>query len=230
MDTKLLICDDTAALGESLARKFMNMGIPSHCCRDSVSVMEKSLKSGGYKGIVLFAFRPDERLLSFILSAKSRGISVFAGLYTSLSSIRSAFLRAGAVHCFTMPCSVNELCHRVMLRLDCPEELLPRIELFLEETGFPRRLGGFCCLAKACELCIRAPERLWGGMNGIYEETAECFSGSAPSVERSLRLLGKAAGENGTLSRLTEYQITHKPTNTELICAVCDAFFRQLYK
>ena len=230
MDTKLLICDDTAALGRVLARKLMNIGIPSDCCRDSLSVIEKCLKSGKYKSIVLFAFRADERLLSFIASAKSRGFSVFAGLYTSLSSIRSAFLRAGAVQCFTMPCSVNDLCHRMMLRLDYPAELLPRIELFLEETGFPRRLGGFCCLAKVCELCIRTPERLWGGMSGIYEETAECFSGSAASVERSLRLLGEAAGENDTLSRLTDFQITHKPTNTELICAVCDAFFRQLYK
>ena len=217
MATKLLICDNTAALGRVIARKFMNMGIPSDCCRDSLSVMEKSLQSGGYNGI-------------FIASAKSRGISVFAGLYTSLGSIRRAFLQAGAVQCVIMPCSVNTLCNRVMLRLDYPAELLPRIEIFLEETGFPRRLGGFCCLAKACELCIRAPERLWGGMSGIYAETAECFSGTSSSVERSLRLLGEAAGENGTLSRLTDYQISQKPTNTELICAVCDAFFRQPYK
>jgi hypothetical protein len=230
MATKLLICDNTAALGRVIARKFMNMGIPSDCCRDSLSVMENCLQSGGYKGIVLFALRPDERLLSFIASAASRGISVFAGLYTSLGSIRRAFLQAGAVQCVTMPCSVNTLCNRVMLRLDYPAELLPRIELFLEETGFPRRLSGFCCLAKACELCIRAPERLWGGMSGIYAETAECFSNTSSSVERSLRLLGEAAGKNGTLSCLTDCQITQKPTNTELICAVCDAFFRKPYK
>ena len=226
MATKLLICDNTAALGRVIARKFMNMGIPSDCCRDSLSVMEKSLQSGGYNGIVLFAFRPDEKLLSFIASAKSRGISVFAGLYTSLGSIRRAFLQAGAVQCVTMPCYVNTLCNRVMLRLDYPAELLPRIEIVLEETGFPRRLGGFCCLAKACELCIRAPERLWGGMSELYGETAEKLSTEASRVERAIRNLSAQAAENGSVSRLTDGRLAEKPTNTELICAVCDKFSR----
>ena len=224
---KLLICDDTASLGRVIARKLMNMGILSDCCNDNLCDIENRLQSGIYNGIVLFAFSSDEKLFSFIASAKSKGISVFAGLYTSLVSIHKAFLGAGAVQCVTMPCSVNALCRIVMLRLDYPTELLPQIELFLEEAGFPRRLSGFCCLAKVCELCIRAPERLWGGMSGIYAETAQYFSNTSTSVERSLRLLGEAVGKNGTLSRLTDCQITQKPTNTELICAACDAFIRK---
>lgn len=224
---KLLICDDTAALGRLLAHRLINMGIPSECCRGSLSVMAEKLGSGGYNGIILFAYRPDEKLLGFIGSAHSKGVSVFAGLYTSLTSVRRSFLSAGALYCFRMPFSVSSLCRTVMLRIDAPPELLPQIEVFLEEAGFPRQLGGFCCLAKVCELCINAPERIWGGMSGIYEETAEAFHTTAAAVERSLRSLGANAAVSGALSRLTDRRFTQKPTNTELICAVCDAFFRQ---
>ena len=227
---KLLICDNTAALGRLLAHRFVNMGIPSECCRDSLSVMQKKLDSGEYNGVILFAYRPDEQLLSFIAAAKSKRTAVFAGLYTSLAGIRKAFRSAGAVHCFDMPCSVSSLCRTVMLRLNAPFELLPQIEVFLEESGFPRKLSGFCYLAKACELCIKAPERIWGGMNGIYKEVAESFSASAPAVERSMRSLGERVCSSGALSRLTEGRLTQKSTNTELICAVCDAFIRQPYK
>ena len=230
MEKDLLICDDSVSLGRLLARRFINMGIRSECCRSSLRLIQKLMSENIYHGILLFAFRSDEQLMHFISQAKQSGISVFVGLYTSSSAVSERFRKAGAMRCFIMPCSVSTLCRGIMLRIGTTEDLLPRIEIFLEETGFPRRLGGFCCLAKACELCIRAPERLWGGMSGIYAETAECFSGTSSSVERSLRLLGEAAGENGTLSRLTDYQISQKPTNTELICAVCDAFFRKPYK
>lgn len=227
---ELLICDNTAALGRLLAHRFINMGISSECCLDNLSVMREKLGSGRYKGVILFAYRPDEKLLSFISSARSSDIPVFAGLYTSLAGVRKAFRDAGAVHCFDMPCSVSRLCRTVMLRLEAPFDLLPQIELFLEESGFPRRLGGFCYLAKICELCINSPERLWSGMNGIYEETAEAYSTTAPAVERSLRIIGTRVSSSGALARLTEYRFTQKPTNIELICGVCDAFFRQPYK
>ena len=226
MNEKLLICDDTASLGRFIASRFINMGITSECCRGNLSVIQESLRNGRYKGILLFASRPDDKLLSFISDAKSMGISVFAGLYISLSGVQKSFLEAGAALCFNMPCSVSKLCRTVMLRLDKPDALLPAIEVFLEENSFPRQLSGFCYLAKACELCMLSPDRLWGGMGGIYQEVALHFSASSSVVERSLRTLGEKVSLSGALSRMTEHRLSQKPTNTELICAVCDAISR----
>ena len=44
---KLLICDNTAALGRLLANRLINMGIPSECCRGILSAMQDKLSSSG---------------------------------------------------------------------------------------------------------------------------------------------------------------------------------------
>lgn len=226
MEKDLLICDDSASLGRLLARRFINMGIRSDCCRSSLRQIQQKMKDTSYHGILMFAFRPDEQLLSFITQTKQNGLSVFAGLYTSSSAVSERFLQAGVMRCFIMPCSVSSLCHSVMLRLGAKEELLPQIEIMLEEIGFPQKLSGFYYLAKAAELCTLSPERLWGGVGGIYSEIADVYSTKAALVERAIRNLSAHICKSDVLSVITEGRLAQKPTNTELICAVCDMFSR----
>ncbi|MCR5601749.1 MAG: sporulation initiation factor Spo0A C-terminal domain-containing protein [Ruminococcus sp.] len=226
MEKDLLICDDSASLGRLLVRRFINLGIRSECCRSSLNQIQKLTSASVYHGILLFAFQPDERLFSFIKKAKQNGTAVFACLYTSSASVHESFRKAGVIRCFTMPCSVSELCRSVMLRLNASEELLTQIEIVLEEAGFPPKLSGFYYLAKACELCMNSPERLWGGLIGIYNEIAENYSTKPSLVERSMRNLGAHICQTDTLSQITDGRLTEKPTNTEMICAVCDMFTR----
>lgn len=226
MEKDLLICDESVGLGRLLARRFINMGIRSECCRSSVRQIQQLMSKNIYHGVLLFAFRSDEQLLRFISQAKQSGISVFVGLYTSSSTVSEHFRKAGAMKCFIMPCSVSTLCRGIMLRLGKTEELLPQIEIMLEEIGFPQKLSGFYYLAKAAELCIISPERLWGGMGGIYAEIAEEYSTKPALVERAIRNLSAHICESEALSIITEGRLAEKPTNTELICAVCDMFTR----
>ena len=226
MEKDLLICDDSASLGRLLARRFINMGIRSDCCRSSLKQIQQKMSDNVYHGVLLFAFRPDEKLLSFISQAKPDGLSVFAGLYTPSSSVSEQFRKAGVMRCFIMPCSVSSICRSVMLRLGTKEELLPQIEIMLAEIGFPQNLSGFYYLAKAAEICTVSPERLWGGMSGIYSEIAENYSTKPALVERAIRNLSVHICKNEVLSTITEGRLTEKPTNTELICAVCDIFSR----
>lgn len=110
--------------------------------------------------------------------------------------------------------------------MDAPEGLLPMIEIFLEEYGFPRNLKGFYFLAKASELCLREPGRLWGGMGGICEEVARNFTTGPSLAERAIRNLSGHLIQGSAMYRLTEGRFDQRPTNTELICAVCDMFSR----
>lgn len=217
MNGHLLICDDSQSLGKLLSRRFMNMGIPSECCKSSISSIKSSLSDGNICGIILFAFRPDNDLLQFISQLSDSGISVFAGLYAASASVHERFRKAGAVRCFTMPYSVSSLCRTVIRYTECDEKLISHLALLLEELGFPRRLSGFYYLAKAAEITINAPERLWGGMNGIYEEIAQTYSTKASLVERAMRNLADHAFKSGASARLTEHRLAEKPTNTELI-------------
>ncbi|MCR4793924.1 MAG: sporulation initiation factor Spo0A C-terminal domain-containing protein [Ruminococcus sp.] len=226
MNGHLLICDNSPGLGRLLSRRFMNMGIMAECCKSSLSSIKSRISEGKICGIILFAFRPDEKLLDLIRQLSENGISVFAGLYTSSASVHDCFRRAGAEKCFIMPYPVSSLCCTVMLYADKGKSLLSRLELLIEELGFPRRLSGFYYLAKAAEIALDSPERLWGSMNGIYEEIAQTYSTKASLVERAMRNLADHALKSGASARLTEHRLTEKPTNTELICALCDLFSR----
>lgn len=226
MRSHLLICDSSPALGRIIAQRCINMGIAADCCRPSTQSILQRYDYQSHTAVLIFAFRADEKLLGFIRKASESGVTVFAGLYSPSAALRRSFRNAGAARIFTMPCSAAEICSSMLLRLMPDSSTSERIELFLEETGFPRHLSGFHYLAKAAELCMKAPQRLWGGMSGIYEETAGAFSTSPSLVERAMRNLGSHILENGALMRLTEGRLDEKPTNTELICAVCDTFSR----
>lgn len=226
MRKNLLIFDSSAAIGRIIAQRCMNAGLTAECCRPAINEILRRAPFGEYDGILLFTYRADERLLKLVRDTTEKGRSVFIGLYTPSAAVRRHFRQAGAEEIFIMPCSVPDICSSILLHLSCGSSAIERIELFLEETGFPRRLSGFHYLAKAAELCINAPHRLWGGMGSIYEETAESFSTSPKLVERAMRNLSSHILENGALTRLTEGRLAEKPTNTELICAVCDMFSR----
>ena len=226
MKERLLICDSSPSLGRILAQSFANIGIPADLCRNSSYAVNTALSSREYSCILFFAYSPEERLLDLISQTVKNGVSVFMGLYTSSPSVHRAFRNAGAAYTFIMPCSVKIMCKRIIMRIGNSDTLLSQIEIFLGETGFPRRLRGFACLASISTACIAAPERLWGGMSQLYCETAEKLSTEPSCVERAIRNLSSHAAENGSVSLLTEGRLAGKPTNTELICAVCDKFSR----
>ena len=230
MNGGLLICDNSLGLGRVISRRFMKMGIPSECCKGSISVMQAKLSRDRHTGVIIFAMQPERKLMSFIGQAKEMGIPVFAGLFTHLAGVHMKFRSAGVICTFTLPCSADNICRGVMLRLDADDSIQCRLKIFLEESGFPRKLSGFGYLARAAEIFMSEPDKFWGSLCGIYGEIAEEFYTKPSLVERSMRNLGKKTMENGALERITEGRITQMPTNTELICAVCDAFFRQPYK
>ncbi|WP_028519353.1 sporulation initiation factor Spo0A C-terminal domain-containing protein [Ruminococcus flavefaciens] len=226
MGNRLLICDSSPAVGRLIALRLRNMGIASECCRPSLQAIAKRYDPAVHKAVLLFTYRADERLLKFIRQAADNGSTVFAGLYSPSAALGKSIKNAGAAVTFLMPCPPEEICSRILLRLETANSTAERIELILAEAGFPRNLSGFYYLAKAAELCTADPARIWGGMGGIYEETAVAFSTSPSLVERSIRNLSAHIAENGALMRLTNGMLCEKLTNTELICAVCDIFSR----
>ena len=227
MKERVLICDISPSLGKLMARRFANTGIPADFCRGSISSISKIMAAKKYSCLLFFAFSPEEQLLELVKSTVESGIAVFVGLYTSSAAVHRSFRNAGAAATFTMPSSVSIMCRRILIRIGNTDTVLSQIEVFLEETGFPRRLKGFAYLASISTACISAPERLWGGMSELYAETADKLSTKPSLVERAVRNLSTHAVENGSVSRLTDGRLTQKPTNTELICAVCDKISRR---
>ncbi len=226
MKGHLLICDNTPELGGILSRRFMNMGILAECCHNSPSQIEKALTDSDISEILIFSFSIDEELINFIKNNRECGRKVFVGLFAQPSSVNIDLKNAGALCCFDMPCSFNDICRNVMLNINSDGSVLAQLEVLMEEYGFPRKLKGFFYLAKAAEIALSEPERLWGGMIGIYEEIAQHYAAKASSVERAIRNLAAHACKNGASARITEYRITVQMNNTELICALCDLFKR----
>lgn len=224
MKGHLLICDTAPELGGVLSRRFMNMGILAECCKYSLSIIQNVLADSDISGILIFSFSADEALMEFIRNNQKYGRKVFVGLYNMTSSAHELYLEAGAVRCFAMPCSFSNICRTVMLLIDSDESDLTQLEIFMEELGFSRRLKGFYYLAKAAEIALSDPERLWGGMTGIYEEVAQNYSTKASLVERAIRNLSAHVCESGVSAKLTNHTLTAKMNNTELICALCDRF------
>ena len=227
MKERLLICDCSPGLGKLILRRFVSMGIAADCCRGSIASIHRALSAKKYTCILVFAFFPDEKILSLLKDAADSGMTAFAGLYSSSVSDHNEFRRQGAALTFSLPCSLVSLCKSILIRAGSRNTLLSQMEIFLEGTGMPRKLKGFGCLADISVLCLESPERLWGGIMGIYEETAGKLSVNAAQVERAVRNLGDHAAQNGAISRLTEGRLSDRPNNTELICAVCDGFPRR---
>ena len=226
MKERILVCDTSPSFGKLMIRRFANIGISADFCRGSISSVNRAMAAKKYSCLLVFAFSSDKQLLELVSTAAEKGILVFTGLYTSSASVHMSFRKSGAAATFTMPCSVSIMCKRIIIRIGNTDNILSQIEVFLEETGFPKRLRGFAYLARISTACIAAPERLWGGMSELYGETAEKLSTEAARVERAVRNLSAHAAENGSVSLLTEGRLAEKPTNTELICAVCDKFSR----
>ncbi|WP_455529560.1 sporulation initiation factor Spo0A C-terminal domain-containing protein [Ruminococcus sp.] len=226
MKERILVCDTSPSLGKLMARRFANMGISADFCRGNISSVSRAMAAKKYSCLLIFAFSPEKQLLELVSAAAEKGIHVFAGLYTSSASVHRSFRNAGAAAAFTMPCSVRTMCKRIIMRIGNKDTILSRVEVFLEETGFPKRLRGFAYLANISTVCLAAPERLWGGMSELYGETADKLSTEASREESAIRNLRDQAAENGSVSRLTDGRLAEKPTNTELICAVCDKFSR----
>lgn len=227
MKERVLVCDISPSLGKLMARRFANTGIPADFCRGSISSISKAMAAKKYSCLLFFAFSPDKQILELVKSTAESGIIVFVGLYTSSAAVHRSFRNAGAAATFIMPCSVRNMCTKIMIRMGNTDNIISQTEIFLEETGFPRQLKGFAYLARLSTACLQAPERLWGGMSELYGETAEKLSTAPSLVERAVRNLSTHAAENGSVYRLTDGRLSQKPTNTELICAVCDKISRR---
>lgn len=227
MKKEVLICDSSRSLGKMISRRLMSMGLPSDCCKSTLDDMHSFLCAGSYRTVIVFAFRPDERLLDFITLAGRRGATVFTGIFAPSAAIQKRFLQAGTFRCFSMPCHIGSLCSMVIQNINVSAGKAFNPESFLEELGFPRELKGFHYLCRAAGLCMDAPGRIWEGMNTLYEDIAAHFGTRASSVERDLRNLACHAFRNGAVMRLTEGRFSQNPTNTELICAVCDMLAKQ---
>ena len=103
-------------------------------------------------------------------------------------------------------------------------DVITMIPEFLVSCGFKRNLKGFDYLVYAVEVCVLDPERLTNLVTGLYPEIASHFCTDWKIIERSMRNLAKQAYENGAFYRMTDGDFRGKPTNYEMICAVCDAF------
>lgn len=223
MEKKILICDSSRSLGKMISRRLMGMGLPSDCCKSSVADMQSFLCAGSYRAVIVFAFRPDEKLLDLVSLAEKSGAAVYAGVFAPSSASMNRFLQAGAFRCFPMPCPIGSLCSMIVQDTGISAGGAVQPESFLEELGFPRNLRGFHYLCRAAKLCMEAPQRIWEeGITALYEDIAAHFGTKAGLVERSLRNLADHAFRNGAMQRLTDGRFSEKPTNTELICAVCD--------
>lgn len=227
MKKEVLICDSSRSLGKMISRRLMSMGITSDCCKSNIAEMQSCFHAGDYRAVIVFAFRPDDKLLDFIGQAENSGAAVFAGIFTPSEALRKRFLQAGARKCFPMPCLAGELCRIVIQNIGIPASRTVSPESLLEELGFPRELRGFHYLCRAAEICTASPERIWDSMSGLYEDIAAHFGTKAMLVERDLRNLADHAFRNGSVLRLTGGRLTEKPTNTELVCAVCDMLIKQ---
>lgn len=227
MKKEVLICDSSQALGKIISRRLMSMGLPSDCCKNTIDDMQSCLSAGSYRIAIVFAFRPDEKLLELIGTAKQHGTAVLAGIFAPSAAVFKRFLQAGALRCLPMPFPTGELCRIIVQNIGVSGSSSVQPDIFLEELGFPRRLRGFHYLCRATELCTLSPERIWNGMTALYEEIAAYFGTKPSLVERSLRNLAEHACVNGSVLRLTGGRYSGKLTNTELVCAVCDMLAKQ---
>ena len=227
MKINVIVCDNTEPICRYIAKKLLKAGINAVCSRCGHDDVYRSIAEVQPTVIILMVYNADDTY-DFIAELKEKypDIHIFTGAYSSIMDVHYKLIEYGADYSFFMPVN-SELLIDAIFQTIAKEKKSPFeevIEEYLTEVGFSPKLNGFRYLSAAIEMCFNEPELLSGKVCEIYSRIAEKFRTEAKLVERSLRTLSEKAHSEGALSLFYD----RKPSNSELICIVCDSFMQYI--
>ena len=233
---KVLIGDDSAGTGVSLANKLRERGMYANTRRKDCAVIADSIRNDPPDAAVLDISAQNGDVISLMKRVKETSVKFPAFIITSSYDnefIERQVMENGAAKFLLRPYSADDLCSAISSALgDRGGSLSDDMEIvvtdMIHQLGVPAHIKGYHYLRTAILYSIKDKTLLDSVTKLLYPTVAGLYDTTSSRVERAIRHAIEIAWDRGnvdTLNSFFGYTVDTgkgKPTNSEFIALITD--------
>ena len=233
---KVLIGDDSAGTGVSLANKLRERGMYAYTRRKDCAVIADSIRNDPPDAAVLDISAQNGDVISLMKRVKETSVKFPAFIITSSYDnefIERQVMENGAAKFLLRPYSADDLCSAISSALgDRGGSLSDDMEIvvtdMIHQLGVPAHIKGYHYLRTAILYSIKDKTLLDSVTKLLSPTVAGLYDTTSSRVERAIRHAIEIAGDRGnvdTLNSFFGYTVDTgkgKPTNSEFIALITD--------
>lgn len=233
---KVLIGDDSAETGVSIANKLRERGLYAYTRRKDCNVILDSIKNDPPDVAVLDISAQNGDAVTIMKRVKESGVRCPAFIITSAYDnefIEHQVMENGASRFLLKPYSAEDLCSAINSSLgDRANSFSDDMEIvvtdIIHQLGVPAHIKGYHYLRTAILYSIEDKNLLDSVTKLLYPTVAEIYDTTSSRVERAIRHAIEIAWDRGnvdTLNSFFGYTVDTgkgKPTNSEFIALITD--------
>ena len=233
---KVLIGDDSAESGVSLANKLRERGLYAYTRRKDCGVILDSIRNDPPDVAVLDISAQNGDVISIMKHVRESGVKSPAFIITSSYDnefIERQVMENGAARFLLKPCSADDLFSAISSSLgDKASSYSDDMEIvitdIIHQLGVPAHIKGYHYLRTAILYSIEDKSLLESVTKLLYPTVADIYETTSSRVERAIRHAIEIAWDRGnvdTLNSFFGYTVDTgkgKPTNSEFIALITD--------
>ena len=250
---KVIVADDSAALGQNCARSLKSFGMDVTLCpKDGLKVIEAAHRE---KPDVILAdvFMPNTDILGVLseinkMDEKDRPLVMAMSSFDN-SRLEKETLSGGACYYFLKPFDMNTLAQRIIKlsgwkntaspvvvkdKVLTDSELELMVTEIIHQIGVPAHIKGYHYLRESIILSVKNNDIINSVTKLLYPTVAKKYNTTSSRVERAIRHAIEVAWDRGDIDVLNSYfgytiqNDRGKPTNSEFIAMISDKLRLQL--
>ncbi len=233
---KVLIGDDSAETGVSIANKLRERGMYAYTRRRELGIILESLRKDMPDAAVLDIDTQNGDVIAVMKGAKELGTKLPVFIVTSSYDnefIEHQVMENGASRFLLKPYDADDLCNAINSAMgDRENTISDDMELvvtdMIHQLGVPAHIKGYHYLRTAILYSIEDKALLESVTKMLYPTVADIYETTSSRVERAIRHAIEIAWDRGnvdTLNSFFGYTVDTgkgKPTNSEFIALITD--------
>ncbi|MBO5343835.1 MAG: sporulation transcription factor Spo0A [Ruminococcus sp.] len=233
---KVLIGDDSAGTGVSIANKLREKGMYAYTRRKDCGIIVESIRNDPPDAAVLDITAPDGDAVTIMKKVRELGVKFPAFIVTSdfdNEFIERQVMENGGAKFLLKPYDADDLFNAITSALgDRVNSLSDDMEIvitdIIHQLGVPAHIKGYHYLRSAILYSIEDKTLLESVTKMLYPTVATTYDTTSSRVERAIRHAIEIAWDRGNVDTLNSFfgytvdTCKGKPTNSEFIALITD--------
>ena len=233
---KVLIGDDSAGTGVSIANKLREKGMYAYTRRKDCGIIVESIRNDPPDAAVLDITAPDGDAVTIMKMVRELGVKFPAFIVTSdfdNEFIERQVMENGGAKFLLKPYDADDLFNAITSALgDRVNSLSDDMEIvitdIIHQLGVPAHIKGYHYLRSAILYSIEDKTLLESVTKMLYPTVATTYDTTSSRVERAIRHAIEIAWDRGNVDTLNSFfgytvdTCKGKPTNSEFIALITD--------
>lgn len=233
---KVLIGDDSAGTGVSIANKLREKGMYAYTRRKDCGIIVESIRNDPPDAAVLDITAPDGDAVTIMKKIRELGVKFPAFIVTSdfdNEFIERQVMENGGAKFLLKPYDADDLFNAITSALgDRVNSLSDDMEIvitdIIHQLGVPAHIKGYHYLRSAILYSIEDKTLLESVTKMLYPTVATTYDTTSSRVERAIRHAIEIAWDRGNVDTLNSFfgytvdTCKGKPTNSEFIALITD--------